>query len=194
MKNKKFKLFASLTSLVMVVAVMAVGVWAATQAKVTIGATATFSATGIAATVSEQGGSDLFTVAQNQVNSDVASGEASWELEFTIDDETTTATLEGKTIVKTLVITNDGANDVYYKVAPKGTAPTADASKIAVIKVEVESHESATPIGAGDSIELDITYTVVDHTGASFGASDVESGNVVIQEFTVELNNNGTFN
>ena len=36
MKNKKFKLFASLTSLVMVVAVMAVGVWAATSASVGI--------------------------------------------------------------------------------------------------------------------------------------------------------------
>ena len=52
MKNKKFKLFASLTSLVMVVAVMAVGVWAATtSATATINATASFSVTNIGASI-----------------------------------------------------------------------------------------------------------------------------------------------
>ena len=51
MKNKKFKLFASLTSLVMVVAVMAVGVWAATTASVGITTTASFSASGFDAKI-----------------------------------------------------------------------------------------------------------------------------------------------
>ena len=45
MKNKKFKLFASLTSLVMVVAVMAVGVWAATGATVGVTSKVSFTAT-----------------------------------------------------------------------------------------------------------------------------------------------------
>ena len=44
MKNKKFKLFASLTSLVMVVAVMAVGVWAATTASVGVTGTVKMTA------------------------------------------------------------------------------------------------------------------------------------------------------
>ena len=51
MKNKKFKLFASLTSLVMVVAVMAVGVWAATSASVHLKGTVGFTATGFTATL-----------------------------------------------------------------------------------------------------------------------------------------------
>ena len=51
MKNKKFKLFASLTSLVMVVAVMAVGVWAATSASVSATAHVKFSATGVTGTI-----------------------------------------------------------------------------------------------------------------------------------------------
>ena len=44
MKNKKFKLFASLTSLVMVVAVMAVGVWAAQTTTVGITGNVGFTA------------------------------------------------------------------------------------------------------------------------------------------------------
>ena len=52
MKNKKFKLFASLTSLVMVVAVMAVGVWAATQASLTVNTSVSFSASGFTGTFS----------------------------------------------------------------------------------------------------------------------------------------------
>ena len=43
MKNKKFKLFASLTSLVMVVAVMAVGVWAAQKSTANVTGTLSFT-------------------------------------------------------------------------------------------------------------------------------------------------------
>ena len=46
MKKRKFKLFASLTSLVLVVAVMAVGVWAASSATATISGTVGLTAVG----------------------------------------------------------------------------------------------------------------------------------------------------
>lgn len=65
MKNKKFKLFASLTSLVMVVAVMAVGVWAATSATAQVSGKASFSATGVAGTL---------TIASENDNVDVQTG------------------------------------------------------------------------------------------------------------------------
>lgn len=46
MKKRKIKLLASLTSLVLVVAVMAVGVWAASSAKVNITGNVSYTATG----------------------------------------------------------------------------------------------------------------------------------------------------
>lgn len=51
MKKRKVKLFASIASLAMVVAVMGVGVWAATQQSVGINTTVGFTATSIAGEV-----------------------------------------------------------------------------------------------------------------------------------------------
>jgi hypothetical protein len=51
MKKRKVKLFASIASLAMVVAVMGVGVWAATQQSVTVSSNVKFEATGITGTV-----------------------------------------------------------------------------------------------------------------------------------------------
>ena len=68
MKKRKFKLFASLTSLVLVVAVMAVGVWAATAATVTITGTVSYATQGnVYATidVAEKGTNDADYVALN---------------------------------------------------------------------------------------------------------------------------------
>ena len=68
MKKRKFKLFASLTSLVLVVAVMAVGVWAATAATVTINGTVSYATQGnVYATidVAEKGTNDDDYVALN---------------------------------------------------------------------------------------------------------------------------------
>ena len=51
MKKRKVKLFASIASLAMVVAVMGVGVWAASQQSVNVSSTVQFTATTIAADV-----------------------------------------------------------------------------------------------------------------------------------------------
>ena len=52
MKKRKVKLFASIASLAMVVAVMGVGVWAATSQSVAINTTVGFQATAVSGTVS----------------------------------------------------------------------------------------------------------------------------------------------
>ena len=51
MKGKKFKLIASLTSLVMVLAVMSVGIWAATSASLSVTTKVSFTANGFTGTV-----------------------------------------------------------------------------------------------------------------------------------------------
>ena len=52
MSNRKSKLFASLVSLALVIAVLAVGVWAATTQSINVTTTISFSATGVSGTVS----------------------------------------------------------------------------------------------------------------------------------------------
>ena len=52
MKKRKFKLLASITSLVLVVAVMAIGVWAATQQAVNVTTNVTFTASGVSGSIS----------------------------------------------------------------------------------------------------------------------------------------------
>ena len=58
MKKRKVKLFASIASLAMVVAVMGVGVWAASQQAVGVTSQVSFTATSIAATVDFKVGGD----------------------------------------------------------------------------------------------------------------------------------------
>ena len=52
MSNRKSKLFASLVSLALVIAVLAVGVWAATSQSINVTTTISFSATGVSGTIS----------------------------------------------------------------------------------------------------------------------------------------------
>ena len=51
MKKRKVKLFASIASLGLVVAVMGVGVWAATQQAVKVSSQVSFTATSVAADI-----------------------------------------------------------------------------------------------------------------------------------------------
>ena len=87
MKNKKFKLFASLTSLVMVVAVMAVGVWAATQASVGVNTKVSFTATGFTGTVSiaytNNATSSAETGTSDTYNIGAANNAQTWDLSQT---------------------------------------------------------------------------------------------------------------
>ena len=52
MSNRKSKLFASLVSLALVIAVLAVGVWAATTQSINVTTTISFSATGVSGSIS----------------------------------------------------------------------------------------------------------------------------------------------
>lgn len=78
MKKRKIKLFASIASLAMVVAVMAVGVWAATQATVGVTTNAKFVATAIEGSITASNGTEITgLVAANSTGSDTVTFVAS---------------------------------------------------------------------------------------------------------------------
>lgn len=130
MKKRKFKLLASLTSLVLVVAVMAVGVWAAVQHNVTITSNVGFTANGISgvltagvtgttgAGVYDQDGSDTFSITD-----DLFGTWAIGSIVF-VPDETTGIPTD---IVYTVTIENTGSEAIAVSLLlPRGGDPIAD--------------------------------------------------------------------
>ena len=202
MKNKKFKLFASLTSLVMVVAVMAVGVWAATQASVTAQGTASFNAVGIAATVKVDANSqikgtstqDILTVTVAQANP--AAGNWDFNIAYTNTDANENGSLV--TVTKTLTFKIEkqaGSGDAYFQVAPATLSAQDKQGKDAVIEITgivvndgqsttetvkgaLQSESTATPA------TIVITYTVTAHNGAALSGT-----NTAIAGFSISLKN-----
>ena len=107
--NRKSKLFASLVSLALVVAVMAVGVWAATTQAVNVTTTVSFSATGVSGTIS----ATLEGVATTQYyNSTNASGGTA--IEFSPSSSELADWTLGATTPLAISATDGVANDVVY--------------------------------------------------------------------------------
>ena len=118
MKNKKFKLFASLTSLVMVVAVMAVGVWAATNVTASVSGTVSYSSTGFTANyqVQKDGANVIATTPIGAANATPSATDVA--VAFTTGEDGTVADVvltfamtgisieEGNTINHTLTLDN----------------------------------------------------------------------------------------
>ena len=120
MKNKKFKLFASLTSLVMVVAVMAVGVWAAASTTVGITGSLTFSASDvvraqIAVTNLEYGNSASEDVTISDKTATLDAGKTSGSIELApISVGAATDAGQDVTVTYTITVKNNAtATDAY---------------------------------------------------------------------------------
>ena len=191
MKNKKFKLFASLTSLVMVVAVMAVGVWAATQASVSVTGSASFSATGIAgtisatatggATINSQTTATILTADMDDVTVE-EDATIAYSLNAGSDSLITEADVTTNTFTVTYTITNTGSTALKYTVTVENDeVPTAGVYMVASITDGAESGVKANL--ASGNVEVEVTYTLTlgstfDHDGN--GINNIGMGSVTI--------------
>jgi len=203
MKNKKFKLFASLTSLVMVVAVMAVGVWAATNAKVTATGTASFSVAGIAAEVKvAASGSDIGTANDTILSTTVAGDNnttAEWEfsISYTPGDVVGNGTLLGVQKVLKITITPAATTaPVFYQIAAATGFDYATKDGAVEIKdiyttqANAEGEEETT-LTSTEGITSETTITIVFEVVKHQGNVALNASNAVVQGFSIELKNAG---
>ena len=194
MKNKKFKLFASLTSLVMVVAVMAVGVWAATSAKLTITTTASFSASGIDATVT------LLKEGTTAKASKTSGSEAALSQDLVVIDNTLSASAVNENLYIALPFT-DGDGDglleatdtltAKFKVAKgangvdfKYTVTITDATEKSGVYVSA-SVDADTANATTAGVNFTITYTVVNHDGKTLTLTPAQIPTIEVDLATV---------
>ena len=187
MKNKKFKLFASLTSLVMVVAVMAVGVWAATSAQAGITGKVNFTATGVQGSVAvlEEGTTaslsgvafsegkyvieqfDLTTSAEDAADGTVA---IAYEFADANGDGFITGA-EAQFTVK-IQIANVGAYAMDYEITFANNDVVAD-------KVTAAADAATGTVEATTGIkDVVITYTLNGHTGAPITNLDIPTATI----------------
>ena len=178
MKKRKIKLLASLTSLVLVVAVMAVGVWAASTATVNITGNVTYTASGnVNATIA---GSHAVTGANN-VLEDITS--------VTFDgDETTsdnTGTLAVGDITLTVAEGTSADTAITYtltiKITNNWTSSTGGTNNY--LKVVLTNPTTMTGITVGGDFASEttltiapeasktLTFTIKGTAGAGFSAS-----------------------
>lgn len=178
MKKRKIKLLASLTSLVLVVAVMAVGVWAASTATVNITGSVTYSAQGnVKATIA---GSHEVTGANNvleeidpvtfdgdETTSDNTGTLAVGDITLTVAEGTSADTAITYTL--TIKITNNwtsstGGTNNYLKVVL--TNPTT----MTGITVGGD-FASETTLTIAPEASKTLTFTIKGTAGAGFSAS-----------------------
>ena len=138
MKKRKVKLFASIASLAMVVAVMGVGVWAATQQNVNVNSTVSFQTTAIEATVALAIDGDAVdtaaTTAPEAIEITTATTNGTQDMNVTVvladSHEDGMFSYDDGTIIYTFTISNTSAAvDLNYQVrteaAPQGSHWTA---------------------------------------------------------------------
>ena len=207
MKNKKFKLFASLTSLVMVVAVMAVGVWAATTtASAKITGTANFTAvTGIQGSIvatsltngatlaGETSNVSVLSVALNSETANVTDVEKALTFAFVDgDSDGYIGSAQDKTSFEvTYKITNVGP--VAFKFSVNIVAPTASSAGVqmaaAVTAIDGELENAAANVevtaapSAGQSVEhtVTITYSLTGtHNGSAISLSTTDNSMALV--------------
>ena len=169
MKKKHFKLLTTMASLLLVVSVMAVGIWAATLQTFKLTSSISFTATGVSAKVFAKIGGDADTGAKIDTltltdtfaqlydyTSDEADdvGDNDDIFSFTFKDTSGDAKIsEEETVTLTLLIVNTSNEGVAmnYKAVPK---ITADSSKIQIqsasIQVGTVVATTAEPLTLGD--------------------------------------------
>ncbi|MBQ4535440.1 MAG: hypothetical protein IJA22_01290 [Clostridia bacterium] len=179
MKNKKFKLFASLTSLVMVVAVMAVGVWAATTASGKITGTVSFNATGIVGNIQISNVSEGVLVNGEEFTSNVQV--AAFTTGTTQGENTQSAAISYEFIDNTegvvdgfikdaeaeftieLTINNTGSVAATYTITFENNAGGADK----VVAAAEDGKATGNLAASTGTQTVEITYTLQNHSGAA---------------------------
>lgn len=189
MKKRKIKLLASLTSLVLVVAVMAVGVWAASSATVNITGNVSYNAKGnVSATVSV---TDIDGTSQSEKSVTIAptattsnnteslslgedltvkqvegsTATATWSYTFTIKNNYTVAA-ENTTLYAKVTLPEAGTNyTIAATVATPSVSEGAAQTYTSETEIELAENETATFV---------ITLTVTD-VAVSIGDADVGS-------------------
>lgn len=189
MKKRKIKLLASLTSLVLVVAVMAVGVWAASNATVNITGSVSYTAKGnVSATVSvtDIDGSPQseksVTIAPTETASTAeeislgtgltvkqvegSSATATWSYTFTIKNNYAEAA-ENTTLYAKVTLPDAGTN---YNISATVAIPSVESgvakSYTTGTEITLAEDETATFV-----ITLTVTDVAVSISGADVGSS-----------------------
>lgn len=168
MKKRKIKLLASLTSLVLVVAVMAVGVWAASSATVNITGNVSYNAKGnVSATVSV---TEIDGSSQSDKSVTIAPTETSSEAkEISLGEGLTVKQVEGSTASATWSYTFTIKNN-YAEAAEKTTLyakvtlPSAGTNYSISATVAIPSVES----GAAQPYTTDTEITLAENVTATF--------------------------
>lgn len=188
MKKRKIKLLASLTSLVLVVAVMAVGVWAASSATVKITGNVSYAAKGnVSATISVtdiDGSSQSdksVTIAPTETTSEAknlslgesltvkqvegSDASATWSYTFTIKNNYTVSA-ENTTLYAKVTLPSSGTN---YSISATVAIPSVESGA-------AQSYTSGTEITLAENATATfvITLTVTD-VAVSIGSADVGS-------------------
>lgn len=178
MKKRKIKLLASLTSLVLVVAVMAVGVWAASTATVKITGNVSYNATGnvnatiagsheVAGAIDNLGTIDSVTFKGSETASNNTGTLAVGEITLTVEEGTSADTAITYTL--TIKITNNwtsstgGTNNHLQVVLTKPTDPNI------TVGGDFSAETTTLKIAPGDSKNL--TFTISGTAGTGFSAS-----------------------
>ena len=189
MKKRKIKLLASLTSLVLVVAVMAVGVWAASSATVNITGNVSYTAKGnVSATVSvtdidgSSQSNKSVTIAPTETTSEakeISLGEgltvkqvegstasATWSYTFTIKNNYTEAA-ENTTLYAKVTLPSAGTN---YSISATVAIPSVESgvakSYTSASEITLAEDETATFV-----ITLTVTDVAASISGANVGSS-----------------------
>lgn len=159
MKKRKVKLFASIASLGLVVAVMGVGVWAATQQAVKVSSQVSFVATSVAADItlqvhnnttlpnsSAKGVNDIVELASLADPAETGDKYKYYEAKALMDKDT----LDGKQQYVARFV-NDTAktfyeNRVYLKVADKDEDGYLNKGAEIVYEFKIKAHNTSAPI------------------------------------------------
>lgn len=178
---KKFKLFTTIASLCLAVALMAFGVYAATQATVTVSSSVTFGATGnVKATVSYK---LAYTGTKDTTDS------ADWVGIKTFDGTEKTGDTENKGAINLgadLVAAdgNTGTVSYMYTIQVKNNATTGDSKNTLVVKVTYPTEGSETLVDNGYKI------TVTKMTGDEGEGVAVAAGGTIEYSVKIEINAN----
>ncbi len=151
--KRKFKLFATVASLCLCLALMAFGVYAATNVKYTASGSVSFTVNDVFVTVTNNMVKKIGTAQEEKVASDVESAQS-----YTVDGssvktgtdlaadctyEDVVFTKTGDYIKYTTTIKNDGESPIKVKFVV--TKPTDEAHLGATVTAQVTGEEAATP-------------------------------------------------
>lgn len=177
--KKKFKLFATIGSLCLAVAMMTIGVLAATQATLTVSSNVIFTTESVKVKFDAQvvyGEHVTYTADATPgetYSADAATRKNTWTVSYETTDETADAnwklgeykfsdSAQDETVVYTFKITNLGSNPAKVDVTTAVTEVLAEANKAGTIVVTTDGN--AASLGANEVYTYTVTVTLNDAT------------------------------